>query len=73
MIDRQAMIEAHRQRVERELAEQPPDEPVRDPFAGLRRIRDFSKPRRSSASAISVLLARLDRLNRMARNPGWSL
>lgn len=73
MIDRQAMIDQHRQRVEREMAELPPEPEHKSPFAALRAKRDFTKPRRSSARACSVLLARLDHVNLMARNPGYSI
>lgn len=72
-----ARIEAHRERVQRELSAMQAEreamkEYVREQSHSRLKER-VQKPRRSSASAITVLLARLDHVNRMARNPGWSI
>jgi hypothetical protein len=70
-------VEAHRERVQREMDELKAEREAlyakRGAYAGFRAKRKKGKPRRSSSSASQMLVELLDRLNIKARNPGYSL
>jgi hypothetical protein len=63
-------IAAHSERIQSELASQLSES---DPFAGFRLCRKAIAGRPRDASACTVLLRRLDRLQLMLSNPGWTL
>lgn len=70
-----ARIEVHRERIAREMPLAEAEEMAQryDRLAGFRSKRIKGKPRRSSRSTLQVLVERLDHLERMCRNPGWSV